>query len=82
MFQRLINQLKEADRKIVFTEGHDARILEAAARLNEEKFLPGYDIVVVARSRTVEAGFGELTKAYLALAKKTGILAPAQEVKP
>ena len=39
MFQRLIEKLKATPRKIVFTEGHDARILEAAARLNEEKFL-------------------------------------------
>ena len=58
------------------------RRLREVYRLNEEKFLPGYDIVVVARSRTVEAGFDELTKAYLALARKAGILAPAQEVKP
>ena len=39
MFDRLIEKLKETPRKIVFTEGHDARILEAAARLNKEGFL-------------------------------------------
>ena len=39
MFQAMIETLKANPRKIVFTEGHDARILEAAARLNEEKFL-------------------------------------------
>ena len=40
MFDKLIAQL-QADKKrtIVFTEGHDARILEAAARLNEGGFL-------------------------------------------
>ena len=43
-------------------------------RLNEESFLPGFDIVVVARSRAVEAPFDKLTKAYLDLAKKAGIL--------
>lgn len=43
-------------------------------RLNEDKFQPGWDIVVVARSRAVDAPFGELTKAYLALAKKAGLL--------
>ena len=58
------------------------RRLREVYRLNEEKFLPGYDIVVVARSRTVEAGFGELTKAYLALARKAGVLAPAEEKTP
>ena len=39
MFQNLIDVLKENPRKIVFTEGHDARILEAAARLKKEGFL-------------------------------------------
>ena len=43
-------------------------------RLNEEKFQPGWDIVVVARSKAVEASFSDLTKGYLALAKKAGIL--------
>ena len=39
MFQGMIEVLKANPRKIVFTEGHDARILEAAARLNEGGFL-------------------------------------------
>ena len=43
-------------------------------RLNEDKFLPGWDIVVVARSKSVEAPFDKLTKSYLSLAKKAGIL--------
>lgn len=43
-------------------------------RLNEDKFLPGWDIVVVARSKSVEAPFEKLTKSYLSLAKKAGIL--------
>ena len=43
-------------------------------RLNEEKFQPGWDIVVVARSKAVEASFSDLTKGYLTLAKKAGIL--------
>ena len=43
-------------------------------RLNEEQFQPGWDIVVVARTRSIDAPFAELTKAYLALAKKAGIL--------
>ena len=50
------------------------RRLREVYRLNEDKFLPGYDIVVVARSRSVDAPFDQLTKAYLALAKKAGIL--------
>ena len=43
-------------------------------RLNEDKFQRGWDIVVVVRSKAVEAPFGKLTDSYLALAKKAGIL--------
>ena len=50
------------------------RRLREVYRLNEEQFAPGYDIVVVARSRCIEAPFDQLTKAYLSLAKKAGIL--------
>ncbi len=39
MFNAMIETLRANSRKIVFTEGHDARILEATARLNEGKFL-------------------------------------------
>ena len=39
MFQAMIDVLKANPRKIVFTEGHDARILEATARLVEGGFL-------------------------------------------
>ena len=50
------------------------RRLREVYRLNEELFCPGWDIVVVARSRALSADFGELTRSYLALAKKAGIL--------
>ena len=43
-------------------------------RLNEEKFLPGWDIVIVARHRAIEADFGKLTAAFLQLAGKAGLL--------
>ena len=52
------------------------RRLREIYRTNEQRFLPGWDIVVVARSRAVHASFQELTKSYLALAKKAGILVP------
>ena len=54
------------------------RRLREVYRLNEDKFAPGWDIVVVARSRTAEAPFDQLTRAYLALAKKAGILVPEE----
>ena len=50
------------------------RRLREVYRLNEEKFQPGFDIVVVARSRALDADFASLTKAYLSLAAKAGIL--------
>ena len=39
MFQKMIETLKANPRSIVFTEGHDARILEATARLKADGFL-------------------------------------------
>lgn len=50
------------------------RRLREIYRLNEGLFLPGWDIVVVARSRAVDAPFDRLTKSYLSLADKAGIL--------
>ena len=50
------------------------RRLREVYRLNEHLFKPGYDIVVVARHKCVTADFQKLTKAYLSLAQKAGIL--------
>ena len=50
-------------------------------RLNEEKFRRGWDIVVVARTRAIDADFADLTKAYLAAAAKAGILRPDPQEK-
>ena len=38
MFESMIETLKANPRKIVFTEGPDARILEAASRLKKRRF--------------------------------------------
>ncbi len=50
------------------------RRLREVYRLNEDKFKPGWDIVVVARSRCITASFEKLTDSYLSLAGKAGIL--------
>ena len=50
------------------------RRLREVYRLQEHLFTPGWDIVVVARSRAIDADFGKLTHAYLSLAKKLGLL--------
>ena len=39
MFNKLIGILKNSPKTIVFTEGNDPRILEAAAKLLEDSFL-------------------------------------------
>lgn len=57
------------------------RRLREVYRLNEARFLPGWDIVVVARSRCLKASFQKLTDSYLSLASKAGILRPDEEVQ-
>ena len=51
-------------------------------RLHEEAFLPGWDIVVVARTRAVDAQFSKLTAAFLSLAKKSGLLCQEEGILP
>lgn len=55
------------------------RRLREVYRLNEAAFAPGWDIVVVARSRCIKADFSKLTQAYLSLAEKAGILVSKPE---
>ena len=50
------------------------RRLREVYRLSEEKFRPGWDIVVVARSKAIDAPFPELQRAYLQLAGKLRLL--------
>ena len=52
MFEFLIDKLKAHPRKIVFTEGTDARILEASSRLLADKFLTP---VLVGKPEEVQA---------------------------
>jgi len=50
------------------------RRLREVYRLQEAAFRPGWDIVVVARTRSVDAPFEKLTHAFLSLAEKSGLL--------
>ena len=50
------------------------RRLREVYRLNEEIFQPGWDIVMVARTKAVDASFDSLIKSVLTLAGKAGIL--------
>ena len=54
------------------------RRLREAYRLHEERFLPGYDIVVVARVKSVYARYAQLDKSFLSLADKLGLRKKAE----
>ena len=54
------------------------RRLREIYRLHESQFQPGWDIVVVARGRTVDAPYQKLESAYLSLADKLGLLIPEE----
>ena len=56
MFAPMIAKLKENPRTVVFTEGEDARILEATARLLSEKLM---NVVVVGNTAAIEAAAKE-----------------------
>ena len=58
------------------------RRIREVYRLHEEAFLPGWDIVAVARSRAVDADFSKLTSAFLSLAKKAGLLYQEEGILP
>ena len=55
------------------------RRLREVYRLHEAQFQPGWDIVVVARTRSIRASFEQLTHAYLSAAEKAGILVPMEK---
>lgn len=52
------------------------RRLREIYRLHEDRFLPGYDLVVVARARAISAKYDQLEQAYLSLGDKLGLLRP------
>ena len=52
------------------------RRLREIYRLQEDKLLPGYDIVVVARVRAVHSKYAVLERDFLRLAKKLQLLSP------
>ena len=56
------------------------RRLREIYRLHESQFRPGWDLVVVARSRAVDAPYKKLEGAYLSLAGKLGLLREEETV--
>ena len=55
------------------------RRLREIYRLHETEFLPGRDLVVVARSRAVGAPYAKLEHSFLSLAEKLGLLAEKRD---
>ena len=54
------------------------RRLREVYRLHEDELLPGYDIVVVARVKSVYARYAQLEKSFLSLADKLGLRKKAE----
>jgi len=55
------------------------RRLREVYRLHEDQFLPGWDIVVVARTKAIHVPFAKLEQAYLAAAQSAGCLVASDE---
>ncbi len=55
------------------------RRLREIYRIHENQFLPGYDIVAVARVRAVYARFDELERSFLKAAGNLGLLCREEE---
>lgn len=57
------------------------RRLREIYRAQEAQLLPGYDIVIVARSAAVEADFSALSRSFAAMTGKLKLRAPASDAK-
>lgn len=55
------------------------RRLREVYRTNEHRLLPGWDLVIVARVKSVYTSYGELERSFLALARKLELLAPEED---
>ncbi len=53
---------------------HMTRLVRESYRLNEERFLPGYDLVVIVRPSAKEKSYAEICSALLHLAGLQGIM--------
>ena len=55
------------------------RRIRALYRTNEDRLAPGWDIVIVARARSIYGRYGEMERSLLQLMKKLGLLEPREE---
>ncbi len=63
------------------TRNRVRRRIREIYRIHEDRLVPGYDLVVVARTRAVYAAYSVLERSFLQLAGKLG-LASGEEKKP
>lgn len=54
------------------------RRIRAIYRTNEDKLIPGVDLVVVARTRAVFSRYDQLERAFLQSVKQLGLTAPTE----
>ena len=80
LFRRLYARGQSAANRHLVLYCRKNRQLREIYRLHEAQFRPGYDLVVVVRTRGMQASFQELTQAYLSLARKLELLLP--EARP
>ena len=57
-----------------FKDRYGIEDLREIVRLNGARLVPGYDVVIVARSRCVDAKYRKMEEAYLKADKKLGLL--------
>lgn len=58
------------------------RRLHEAYRRNEAQFLPGFDLVIVARKRAVFSSYAQLERSLLTMAKKAKLLRREEGARP
>ena len=68
MFDKLIEKVKAEPKKIVFTEGSDARIQEAAARLLAEDLM---GVVLVGNEDEIKAAAAESSRLRSSIRRST-----------
>ncbi len=57
------------------------RRIRALYRVNESRIKPGYDIVIVARTRVISGHHADMEKSFLQILDKLGILLPPDSQK-
>ncbi len=60
------------------TRNRVRRRMREIYRTHEEEFLPGYDLVIVARTQAVRAPYGEMEDSFRRSMRRLGLTAPRE----